>query len=89
MASVHLGAASIYVLSARRTLWFIPSILFWIVIFVCSAYFGYHYWIDGIVAVLVAAACWIVAERIFMPIPEIPRFDPNGLSGVVLTYEHR
>ena len=73
MASVHLGAASIYVLGARRTLWFVPSILFWIVIFVCSAYFGYHYWIDGIVAALVAAACWIVAERMFMPIPETTR----------------
>jgi hypothetical protein len=73
MASVHLGAASIYVLSARRTFWFIPSILFWIVIFVCSAYFGYHYWIDGIVAALVAALCWIVAERMLTPIPETMR----------------
>jgi len=73
MPSVHLGAASIYVLGARRTLWFIPSVLFWIIIFICSAYFGYHYWIDGIVAAIIAAACWTAAERMAMPIPGTSR----------------
>lgn len=58
MPSMHLGAASIYVLAAWRTRWIAPAILFWIVIFVGSGYFGYHYWIDGIVAAIVAYACW-------------------------------
>jgi hypothetical protein len=63
--SMHLGAAAIYVFAARRTIWFIPALLFWIVIFVCSAYFGYHYWIDGIAGAVVAAVCWIAAGRIY------------------------
>lgn len=58
MPSMHLGAASIYVLAAWRTGWIIPACLFWIVIFVGSGYFGYHYWVDGIVAAVVALVCW-------------------------------
>jgi hypothetical protein len=65
MPSIHLGAVSIYVLASRNTKWMIPALLFWAVIFVCSAYFGYHYWVDGIVAALVALVCWAVAERCF------------------------
>jgi hypothetical protein len=64
MPSMHLGAVSIYALGARRTRWFIPAILFWLTIFIASAYFGYHYWIDGIVAAAVAAVCWATAERV-------------------------
>lgn len=62
MPSMHLGAASIYVLLARGTRWMIPALLFWLIIFIGSAYFGYHYWIDGIVAAGVAWTCWSVAE---------------------------
>lgn len=64
MPSMHLGTVSIYVLGARRTRWFVPAIAFWLIIFVCSAYFGFHYWIDGIVAAIVAAACWAIAGRL-------------------------
>jgi hypothetical protein len=63
MPSMHLGAVSIYVLGARRTRWLIPAILFWLIIFVASAYFGYHYWVDGIVAAGIATICWAMAER--------------------------
>jgi membrane-associated phospholipid phosphatase len=63
MPSMHLGVASIYVLAARKTPWLAPAILFWLIIFVASAYFGYHYWVDGIVAAAVAAMCWAAAER--------------------------
>jgi len=74
MPSMHLGAASIYVLAARRTRWLISALLFWAVIFVGSGYFGYHYWIDGIVAAVVALICWKGAERYYGPVPfEDPR----------------
>jgi hypothetical protein len=63
MPSMHLGVASIYVLAARKTPWLAPAILFWLIIFIASAYFGYHYWVDGIVAAAVAAMCWAAAER--------------------------
>jgi membrane-associated phospholipid phosphatase len=65
MPSMHLGAASIYVLAARRTPWIVPAVLFWAIIFVCSGYFGYHYWVDGIVAAMVASACWSAAKRFY------------------------
>jgi hypothetical protein len=61
MPSMHLGAASIYVLAAWRTRWVVPACLFWIVIFVGSGYFGYHYWVDGLVAAVVAYGCWQAA----------------------------
>jgi hypothetical protein len=65
MPSMHLGVASTYVFAAKRTRWFAPAMLFWLTIFVASAYFGYHYWIDGIAAVLLAAVLWRVSEAIF------------------------
>jgi hypothetical protein len=65
MPSMHLGAASIYVLLARGTPWVFPALLFWLIVFVGSAYFGYHYWLDGIVAAGVAWACWALAEKYY------------------------
>jgi hypothetical protein len=65
MPSMHIGAVTIAVLSARGTRWLIPAIAFWITIFVGSAYFGYHYWVDGIVAALVACVAWKIAEACF------------------------
>jgi membrane-associated phospholipid phosphatase len=62
---MHLGAASVYVLSAKKSWLLLPAIVFWLVIFICSAYFGYHYWIDGIVAAGVGYACWTVSDRYF------------------------
>lgn len=78
MPSMHLGAVSIYVLGARRTRWFIPAILFWLIIFVCSGYFGYHYWVDGIVAAVVAGACWAAVEWAYAPRASAPaNFDES------------
>jgi hypothetical protein len=65
MPSMHLASTSIYVLAARGTKWLLPAILFWLIIFVASGYFGYHYWVDGIVAAFVASVCWYAAELIF------------------------
>jgi hypothetical protein len=62
---MHLGAASIFVLAARKTNWLIPALLFWLTIFLLSGYFGYHYWVDGLVAVPVAWLCWLGSERLY------------------------
>jgi len=69
MPSMHLGAASIYIFAARKTKWLIPAILFWLTIFVLSGYFGYHYWVDGLAAAVIAWVCWCVSEFCFAPSP--------------------
>jgi hypothetical protein len=69
--SMHLGAASIYVLAAWKTRWMWPAILFWGLIFVGSAYFGYHYWVDGLAAASIALVCWLAAEKFFAPRPAL------------------
>jgi len=70
MPSMHLGAASIYVLVAVRTKWLAPALMFWAAIFLLSGYFGYHYWVDGLVAAAVAWACWRAAELWFARMPD-------------------
>jgi hypothetical protein len=67
MPSMHIAMTTIYVLAARRTWWIVPACTFWLIIFVGSAYFGYHYWIDGIVAAVIAVLCWKAAELAFAP----------------------
>jgi hypothetical protein len=79
MPSMHLGMTSIYVLAARGTKWLLPAIVFWMIVFLGSAYFGYHYWIDGIVAAGVAWGCWQLAERFFPANTQnVIRFAPMG-----------
>lgn len=58
MPSMHLAAAAIYIIASRGTRWFYPSLIFWLIIFIASAYFGYHYWIDGLAGAAVAWICW-------------------------------
>lgn len=58
MPSMHLAAAAIYVIASRGTRWFYPSLLLWLIIFIASAYFGYHYWVDGVAGAAVAWICW-------------------------------
>ena len=65
MPSMHIGVASVYVLAAQGTKWFAPAMLLWLLMFLGSAYFGYHYWVDGVVAAIVAWACWEAAERYY------------------------
>jgi hypothetical protein len=67
MPSMHLAATSMYVLLARGTRWMAPALMFWVIIFVGSAHFGYHYWVDGIVAAGIAWLCWRAAELYFEP----------------------
>jgi hypothetical protein len=79
MPSMHIAAVSIYVLSARGTKWLAPAIAFWIMIFLGSAYFGYHYWVDGIAAAAIAWACWTFAEACFRERPA--EADAYAVSG--------
>lgn len=65
MPSMHVAAASIYVLAARGTKLMSPAVLFWMIIFVASGYFGYHYWVDGIAAAAVAFLCWTLVEYFY------------------------
>jgi hypothetical protein len=67
MPSMHIAMTTIYVLAARRTWWMLPACAFWLIIFIASAYFGYHYWIDGVVAAVIAVLCWKAAELAFAP----------------------
>ena len=66
MPSMHLGVVAVYILGARGTRWLLPAIGMWIIIFISSGYFGYHYWVDGIAAAAVAAGCWAGAERLYV-----------------------
>ncbi|HJP68805.1 MAG TPA: phosphatase PAP2 family protein [Sphingomicrobium sp.] len=70
MPSMHLAAAAIYVIASRGTKWFIPSLLFWLIIFIASAYFGYHYWVDGLAGAAVAWICWKVAAGLVSKMTE-------------------
>lgn len=63
MPSMHLAAAAIYVIASRGTKWFYPALLFWLIIFIASAYFGYHYWVDGFAGAAVAWICWRVSAK--------------------------
>jgi hypothetical protein len=65
MPSMHVAAVSIYVMAARRTRWLVPACLFWVLIFVASGYFGYHYWVDGLAAAVLAVATWRLSEAAF------------------------
>jgi hypothetical protein len=65
MPSMHLAACTIYVMAAIRTRWFVPTILFWVVIFFGSVHFGYHYAVDGLVAAVIAIPCWLSAEAFY------------------------
>jgi len=69
MPSMHVGAACIFVLLGRRTLWVLPAVVFTLIIFVASGYFGYHYWVDGIAAAGIAWACWSAAELCYKARP--------------------
>jgi hypothetical protein len=82
--SMHIATVTIYVLAARGTKWLIPAVGFWLMIFIGSAYFGFHYWIDGIVGAAVSVGCWHAAGAIYsrFPEPSAARMRPAAGGGL-------
>jgi hypothetical protein len=61
MPSMHLGVAAMFAIVSWRTVWFFPMAVFWVMIWIASVHFGYHYALDGIFGALIAWICWKMA----------------------------
>ncbi|HVF37974.1 MAG TPA: phosphatase PAP2 family protein [Sphingomicrobium sp.] len=72
MPSMHLGVVAMFVIVARGTIWFVPAVIFWMLIWVGSVHFGFHYAIDGIAGAVIAWFSWAWAaprQRAPEPLP--------------------
>ena len=64
MPSMHVAAATIFVLAAKGRGWTLAALLFWFATYIGSVHFGYHYALDGLVGAIFAILCWLLTTRI-------------------------
>ena len=65
MPSMHIASIAVLVMAARGSRWIWLALPSLILTWIGSVHFGYHYAIDGLLAVPVAIVCWKCAERVF------------------------
>ena len=65
MPSMHIASAMLYVMLARGTKWQWLAVPFLALTWLGSVHFGYHYAIDGLVAIPIAVLCWYVAQTAY------------------------
>jgi hypothetical protein len=89
MPSMHIATATIFVLAARRTLWLVPTLLFWVMTFIGSIYLGYHYAVDAPAAALVAIVAWKVSSQYYRlsshsRVTPAPHWETDALANPTL-----
>ena len=75
MPSMHVAAGMIYVMAARRTRWQWLAVPFLALTWIGSIHFGYHYAVDGLLALPIAIVCWRFAESVYNPQQQVPSFN--------------